>query len=36
MEGTESKVFADVTNPILTLPEQPVTSNKNPEDIGIS
>lgn len=36
MEGTESKVFADVTNPILPLPEQPVTSNKNPEDIGIS
>jgi hypothetical protein len=36
MEGAESSVFADVTNPILPLPEQPVTSNKNPEDIGFS
>jgi hypothetical protein len=36
MEGTASNIFADVTNPILSLPEHPVKSNKNPEDIGFS
>jgi hypothetical protein len=34
MEGAEPSAFADVTNPILPLPEHPVISNKNPEDIG--
>jgi hypothetical protein len=36
MEGTAQNLFADVTNPILPLPERPVETNKNPEDIGFS
>jgi hypothetical protein len=34
MEGTESNFFADVSNPILPLPEQPVSSKENPEHIS--
>jgi len=36
MEDMASKVFADLTNPILPLPEHPVIRNKNLEGIGLS